>query len=408
MASPAFDFYTGASSMLRLLTPLAVCLSCVSFSFAADEPTLVEKMTISERLSKVNADFGTAMRATGADRKMQALAVATRNETLKRIAESAEAAKSTEHDKLADIYFILQRYEDCLKHARLALKAKPSDYAMRQKVILSLGHQEKADEAVAEVKTLIGAEVAPADTLQYLSNGAFAVAATASMLSNIKNYDEAEAVLKSWEKKLADLPLDTDQLKQLRDRSVQTAGQLRGRMASAKKRDLLIGKPYAPILGVTWLNGSELKPEDLRGKVVLIDFWAVWCGPCIVTFPHLRDWHDKYSDKGLVIVGVTNRYKYGWNAEANSIVRKPDITPAEEDAATAEFVKFHKLKHRIAVMSESELFAKYAVTGIPQAVLIDRQGDVRLIFVGSGGKSAELLEQGIRDALGLKTETAAK
>jgi len=60
------------------------------------------------------------------------------------------------------------------------------------------------------------------------------------------------------------------------------------------------------------------------------------------------------------------------------------------------------------VMSESELFAKYAVTGIPQAVLIDRQGDVRLIFVGSGGKSAELLEQGIRDALGLKTETAAK
>lgn len=388
--------------------PLAVCLSCVSFSFAADEPTLVEKMTVSERLSKVNADFGTAMRATGGDRKMQLLAVATRNETLKRIAEGAEAAKSTEHDKLAEIYFILERYEDCIAQARAALKAKPNDYSSLQKLILSLGHLEKTEEAVKELKTLLAADVKEAEAMQYLSNTSFTVAAVASMLSNKKLYDDAEELLKTWEKKLAAPPLDAEQFKTIRDRAGQTAGQLRGRMASAKKRDLLIGKPYTPIIGATWLNGSEVKPEDLKGKVVLLDFWAVWCGPCIATFPHLREWQDKYSDKGLVIIGVTNRYKFGWNAETNSIKREPEITKEGEDAATTEFLKFHKLKHHIAVMDESELFSKYAVTGIPQAVLIDRQGDVRLILVGSGGKSAEQLEIGIRDALGLKPETAAK
>lgn len=394
--------------MLRFLAPLAVCLGCVSVSFAADEPTLVEKMTLSERLSKVNADFNTAMRATGRDRKMQALAVATRNETLKRLAENAEAAGNKEHDKLAEIYFILDRFEDCAKHARKAINAKPSDYASHQKLILSLGHQEKKQEAIAELDALLSRKPAEADLTQYLSSTSFAVAALASALSNEKHYDDAETILKKWETKLADLPLDTDELKQLRTRAKQTAGQLRSRMESAKKRDELIGKPYVPILGATWLNGSELKPEDLRGKVVLIDFWAVWCGPCIATFPHLREWHDKYADKGLVIIGATNRYKIGWDAEAKAIARNPDITPAEEDAATTEFVKHHELKHRIAVLEGGELFAKYAVTGIPQAVLVDRQGDVRMIFVGSSEGSAKLLEQGIRDALGLKTETAAK
>lgn len=394
--------------MLRLLTPLAVCLSCVSFSFAADEPTLVEKMTVSERLSKVNADFGMAMRATGTDRKMQALAVATRNEALKRIVEGAEATKSTEHDKMAEIYFILERYEDCIEQARPALKAKPNDFPTLQKLILSLGHLEKTEEATKELKTLLAAEVKEADALQYLSSASFTVAATASMLSNKKQYDEAEGVLKTWEKKIAEPPFDDAKFKTQRDRAGQTAVQLRSRMESARKRDQMIGKPYTPIIGATWLNGPEVKPEDLRGKVVLIDFWAVWCGPCIATFPHLREWNEKYGDKGLVIVGVTNRYKFGWNAEAKSIMQKPEITPADEDLATAEFVKHHELKHRIAVMSDRDLSQKYAVTGIPQAVLVDRQGDVRLIMVGSGGKSAEQLELAIRDALGLKTETASK
>ena len=53
-----------------------------------------------------------------------------------------------------------------------------------------------------------------------------------------------------------------------------------------------------------WINSRPLTLAELRGKVVLVDFWTYSCVNCIRTFPHLRDWHDKYSDYGLVIVGV--------------------------------------------------------------------------------------------------------
>ena len=64
-----------------------------------------------------------------------------------------------------------------------------------------------------------------------------------------------------------------------------------------------ISQPTFPLEVEAWVNGNALTDKELEGKVVLIDFWAVWCGPCIATFPHLREWRDKYSDKGLVIIG---------------------------------------------------------------------------------------------------------
>src|SRR5438067_2346421 len=84
-----------------------------------------------------------------------------------------------------------------------------------------------------------------------------------------------------------------------------------------KKEDphaALLDKPAPEITGEFGLNGKAVKLSDLKGKVVLVDFWAVWCGPCIATFPHLREWNKEYKDKGLEILGVTSYYeKFGFD-----------------------------------------------------------------------------------------------
>ena len=58
-----------------------------------------------------------------------------------------------------------------------------------------------------------------------------------------------------------------------------------------------------------------------NSKAVLLDFWAVWCGPCIATFPHLREWQEKYGEKGLVMIGVTNYYNFEWDDTAGRAKR---------------------------------------------------------------------------------------
>ena len=64
--------------------------------------------------------------------------------------------------------------------------------------------------------------------------------------------------------------------------------------------------PIAPdFVGIEkWINSEPLKIEQLRGKVILVDFWTYTCINCIRTLPYLKEWYKKYRDKGLVIVGV--------------------------------------------------------------------------------------------------------
>jgi thiol-disulfide isomerase/thioredoxin len=150
------------------------------------------------------------------------------------------------------------------------------------------------------------------------------------------------------------------------------------------RRNQLVGKP-APLLEVAaWVNGLPLSPDDLRGKVVLVDFWAVWCGPCIRAFPNLIEWHGQYADKGLVTIGVTKYYSEGWDSENSRPVRTDGISHADEQAALGAFAKHHGLPYSLAFDAEDQKLSNhFGVEGIPQVVLIDRQGIVRLVRVGS-------------------------
>jgi thiol-disulfide isomerase/thioredoxin len=178
---------------------------------------------------------------------------------------------------------------------------------------------------------------------------------------------------------------------------------VKSRVESALVRDRLIGTPAPEIIADHFVATQPVTMEELRGKVVLLDFWAIWCGPCIATFPHLIEWHEKYSDKGLVILGATNFYNYKWDDDAGkpiSVEKGTEVTPEEELAMLEKFREFHKLHHGFFVNSKTSGYAKaFAVSGIPQAVLLDKAGKIQLIRVGSGEANAKALEAKIEELL---------
>jgi thiol-disulfide isomerase/thioredoxin len=163
----------------------------------------------------------------------------------------------------------------------------------------------------------------------------------------------------------------------------------------------MIGKPAPEIVGEFALNGKAVKLKDLKGKVVLLDFWAVWCGPCVSTFPHLREWNKEYKDKGLEMIGLTSYYqKYAFDKSAGKLTSaKEALTKEQEQEMLKDFVDHHKLSYRIQAADRNDLkttYQEYKVTGIPQVVLIDRKGLVRMVKVGSGEENAKAIGEEIK------------
>lgn len=165
----------------------------------------------------------------------------------------------------------------------------------------------------------------------------------------------------------------------------------------------LLDEPAPNLNGTFSFNGKTKKLSDLKGKVVLLDFWAVWCGPCIKSFPHLRHLSETYKKDGLEVLGVTTYFNYHWDKNAGRASRANKIiSQKEENVMLEQFAKEHKLPYRVMAISKQgwqQASKDYGVRGIPTAVVIDRAGNVRMVRVGASEANAKALEDEIKRLL---------
>jgi thiol-disulfide isomerase/thioredoxin len=169
----------------------------------------------------------------------------------------------------------------------------------------------------------------------------------------------------------------------------------------------LIGKPAPEIAPEFALNGKPASLADLKGKVVLVDFWAVWCPPCVEALPHLRELAKEYKDKGLEVVGVTSFFgSTGFDKTTGTVKRLTNqLTLREEQEMLKDFAEHHKLDYRIAAVSKRDwrtVIKDFKLTVIPTMVLIDRKGSVQMVKAGATSENNKAIEKKIKELLAEK------
>ena len=133
-----------------------------------------------------------------------------------------------------------------------------------------------------------------------------------------------------------------------------------------------------------WINSEPLTMDSLRGKVVLIDFWTYTCVNCIRTLPFLREWYDRYSDEGLVIVGV-HTPEFDFEKIYENVV----------DATVNEGVAWPVVQD-----NEFSVWRSYSNRYWPAKYLIDQTGKIRYTHFGEGkyGETEEMIRQLLEEA----------
>ena len=125
------------------------------------------------------------------------------------------------------------------------------------------------------------------------------------------------------------------------------------------------------------LDGKNINVEDLKGKVVIVDFWATWCGPCIASFPGMQKMVNKYKEDPNVKFVFIDTWERGED-------KKKDA---------ADFITANKYSFHVLMDNEDKVVAQFKVEGIPTKFVIDKNGNIRFKAVGFDGSDDKLMSE---------------
>jgi thiol-disulfide isomerase/thioredoxin len=148
------------------------------------------------------------------------------------------------------------------------------------------------------------------------------------------------------------------------------------------RRVSLIGEPAPEILVKHWLNSEPLSLEALRGRVLLLEFWATWCRSCVEVFPKVKKLHAEHAGRGLEVLALTRHY-YTSPGPVESAEKELELIQS--------YVREHQLEFPVGISEDATTQMTYGAVGLPTVALIDRRGIVRAFGRFDGGPEGDPL-----------------
>jgi peroxiredoxin len=119
----------------------------------------------------------------------------------------------------------------------------------------------------------------------------------------------------------------------------------------------------APDFALPTLEGGTVRLSELQGRVVIVNFWASWCPPCVNETPRLVRWHEQYQADGLAVVGVDTLYQ-------------------DSRDAVAAFAQERQVRYPVLLDDVGDISRQWQARQLPRSYVIDRDGVVRFVRIG--------------------------